>query len=110
MTSPDNPVHIAWTTVETADQARALATLLVEKRLVACAQISGPITSIYPWKNHIESAAEYRVALKFPASREQEILEVMNSAHPYEVPQWVSIPVAGIHAGYEKWIRDSTSA
>ena len=38
------------TTTETKEQAQKIAQYLVETRLAACVQITGPITSIYRWK------------------------------------------------------------
>lgn len=102
-------LKIAWTTVETGEQARRLASALVEARLVACAQVSGPITSFFSWKGAVQSEPEYRITLKFPASRESEILEHLKTAHPYEVPQWLSLCADQTHTPYAQWVFDSTS-
>ena len=37
-------------TTETKEQAEIIAQHLVDKKLAACVQIVGPITSIYRWK------------------------------------------------------------
>jgi len=44
------------TTAETKKDAQTIATDLVEKRLAACAQIIGPLTSTYWWKGKVETA------------------------------------------------------
>jgi periplasmic divalent cation tolerance protein len=46
------------TTTETKADAQAIAHALVEKRLAACVQIIGPITSTYWWRGEIETAEE----------------------------------------------------
>ena len=46
------------TTTETKADAQAIARALVEKRLAACVQIIGPITSTYRWRGEIETAEE----------------------------------------------------
>ena len=38
------------TTLENKADAERIAELLLERKLIACAQISGPITSLYRWK------------------------------------------------------------
>ena len=49
---------VVETTVESRQDAEKIASELVEKRLAACVQIIGPITSIYRWKGQIEKATE----------------------------------------------------
>jgi periplasmic divalent cation tolerance protein len=46
------------TTTEAEADAQAIARALVEKRLAACVQIIGPITSTYWWQGEIETAEE----------------------------------------------------
>ena len=49
------------TTTEKKEDAEKIAACLVEKRLAACVQIAGPISSLYRWKGKIERAR--RVAM-----------------------------------------------
>lgn len=46
------------TTFERKEDAERIAALLLERRLVACAQISPPITSIYRWHEEMATATE----------------------------------------------------
>jgi periplasmic divalent cation tolerance protein len=46
------------TTTETKSDAQAIARALVEKRMAACVQVIGPITSTYWWQGEIETAEE----------------------------------------------------
>ena len=36
------------------EKAKAIARRLVVERLAACAQVSGPLTSIYQWRENLE--------------------------------------------------------
>lgn len=47
------------TTIENRQDAERIAKALVERRLAACVQIVGPITSTYWWKGSIETAEEW---------------------------------------------------
>ena len=49
------------TTINTQEGAKKIADTLIEKRLVACVQISGLITSTYWWQGLIEVAQEWAV-------------------------------------------------
>jgi periplasmic divalent cation tolerance protein len=46
------------TTAGTKADAQQIARAVVEKRLAACVQIIGPITSTYWWQGKIETAEE----------------------------------------------------
>jgi periplasmic divalent cation tolerance protein len=60
---------------------------LVEKRLIACAQILGPIQSIYRWKGNVEDANEWLLLMKSKASLYPAIEEEIRRQHPYELPE-----------------------
>ena len=51
-------------TAGSSEEARRLADAAVEARLAACAQISGPITSVYRWEGSIQADEEWRVVFK----------------------------------------------
>ncbi len=52
------------TTTERREDAERIARALVEQRLAACAQVSGPITSTYRWQGEIETAQEWQCRAK----------------------------------------------
>ena len=56
-------IEVITTTAEQSD-AQAIAAMLVEKRLAACTQVSGPIESNYWWNDRIETAKEWQVTVK----------------------------------------------
>lgn len=96
-------IEIITTTAEKAE-AQAIASLLVQRRLAACAQIIGPIESHYWWNDRIEVAREWKVQAKTQgkhfAAAEQAILEV----HPYDEPEILAIPIVEVSAGYQGWL------
>jgi len=88
---------------------RELGEELVKLQLVACAQIEGPITSIYRWKEKIEEESEWRLTLKTDQSHFFQIEAFIVSNHPYEVPQIICLPITVSHDPYESWVRDQLS-
>ncbi len=52
------------TTTGDHELAERIATELVDRRLAACVQITGPITSIYRWQGQIERAEEWLCVAK----------------------------------------------
>lgn len=108
MSDHDDVFIAVITTAETEGDARRIASALVEQRLVACAQIDGPMTSVYRWKGAIETASEYRLTAKCRASRFADVSAAIKGLHPYEVPQIVAIPLVALSTAYENWLREST--
>ncbi len=97
-------------TVGDHEAALTLARSAVEARLAACAQIGGPIRSIYRWRGELEEADEWTVTFKTQLSRYREIEEFINENHSYEVPEIICIPIAMGNPAYLSWIAESTSA
>ena len=42
------------TTTETEQAAQDIAAALIEQRLAACVQVSGPIQSVYRWQGEVQ--------------------------------------------------------
>jgi periplasmic divalent cation tolerance protein len=97
-------------TVGDHEAALTLARSAVETRLAACAQISGPIRSIYRWQGELEEADEWAVVFKTRLSLYPQIEEFINEHHSYEVPEIVCTPIAKGNPAYLSWIIESTSA
>jgi periplasmic divalent cation tolerance protein len=92
------------------DEARgaAIADELVERRLVACCQAIGPITSTYWWEGRKEVAAEWLFVAKTAAERFDEVAAVIARLHPYDVPEIIATPIVAGTAAYLSWIEAET--
>jgi len=94
------------TTVSTQPDAEKIARVLVERRLAACVQIAGPITSTYWWQGKIETAQEWMCIVKARADRFGALEAAVLEVHPYEVPELVAMPVTEIGQAYQKWLEE----
>lgn len=94
------------TTTGTRHDAEQIAAELVSRRLVGCAQVTGPITSTFRWQGKVEAAEEWMCTLK--TSREQlaAIQRVFEAIHPYEVPELIAVPIVDGGAAYLKWLAE----
>src|SRR5215472_18804870 len=92
------------TTTETREEADRLARSAVERRLAACAQVAGPITSTYWWKGAVETASEWQVLFKLPVERYEAFQEVIRSAHSYDVPEIIATPITAGNPAYLEWM------
>jgi len=104
----DSDFIIVLTTFPADRDAEPFATTLVGERLAACVNLLPPMRSIYTWKDAIESADERQVVIKTTAARLRELEVRVKQLHPYEVPEFVVLPITeGSHA-YLTWLSAST--
>lgn len=94
-----------FTTTEKKDDAEVISREVVEKRLAACAQVLGPITSIYWWKEEIEKTEEWLCIMKSRSDLFEELEEAIKSIHPYEVPEIVAAPIVSGSHSYLEWLE-----
>lgn len=96
------------TTIDSVDGAASLARSAVEARLVACAQVVGPIVSTYRWEGSVTTDQEWLVVLKTAADRLDDLVAHLRSVHPYDVPEVVATPVVGGNPDYLGWLSSET--
>jgi len=112
MTTPEASARthvVAFTTAPSAEAARALVGALVERRLVACGTVIPGATSVYRWRDAIETQDEALVVLKTTAARWPELAAALPGLHPYEVPELMAVPVVGGHPAYLEWVTETTA-
>src|SRR6202041_2098384 len=61
------------TTTDSRAEAMELSRAAVEARLAACAQVAGPVASMYWWDGGLERAEEWLVLPKLPVARSDEV-------------------------------------
>ena len=98
---------IVFTTCADKESAKAIAMLLVEKRLAACVQMI-PIESIYIWEDKICDDSETALLIKSKTALFEEISTAIKDNHSYEVPEIIQIPITAGHSDYLKWIDGNT--
>ena len=92
------------TTTETQAQAQLLARQLVDSRLAACVQITGPIDSIYRWQGQVCEAREYRCTVKSIKRLSQQLVQEVVRQHPYETPEILVVDIAHCSDAYAQWL------
>lgn len=97
------------TTLPDREAAQRLGRRLVEERLAACAQVAGPVSSVYWWEGEVETAAEWYCHVKTLAARVPDLIARIRELHPYEKPEIISVPVTEGDAGYLRWIEESVT-
>lgn len=96
------------TTTGSAQDADRLARELVGRRLVACAQVLGPIRSTYRWEGEVQTEEEHLLVLKTRAALVDGVKAAVEDLHPYDVPELLVFDVADGSRAYLEWIDGET--
>jgi periplasmic divalent cation tolerance protein len=97
-----------YATFADAEEAARIARTLVEERLAACANILGPIRSIYRWEGRIEDAAEVAVLFKTSADTADALIGRLSGLHSYDVPAAMVWPISNALPRYAQWVASET--
>lgn len=107
LTMSSDHVIVASTT-DSEDAARVLAAGVIGAKLGACAQIVGPIISVYRWDGEVQTEREWRVEIKTATDRVAALTEHIKIHHSYDVPEIIATPITGGSAEYLSWLVDET--
>lgn len=99
---------IVASTTDSEEGARELAARVIEAKLGACAQIVGPVTSVYRWEGEVRTDTEWRVEIKTAADRVTPLVEAIQAAHSYDVPEILVTPIEGGSTEYLAWLVSET--
>lgn len=99
---------IVASTTDSESAARALAGDAIAANLGACAQIVGPITSVFRWEGEVQTEPEWRVEIKTAADRVVALTERIKAVHSYDMPEVIATPINGGSAEYLNWLVEET--
>lgn len=100
-------IYTTWPDAETAERVGAEA---VAERLAACANVLGPVVSIYRWEGAVSRATEVPMILKTREQVSERLRDFILARHPYETPAIVVLPVLadGSNPAFLDWITRET--
>jgi periplasmic divalent cation tolerance protein len=99
---------VAITTFAEEQHAVEMAERVVQQGAAACAQIDGPIQSVYRWEGQLCRDAEWRLTLKSTRSALARLQKIVLEHHPYDQPQWLVLNACDASPGYANWVEAST--
>jgi periplasmic divalent cation tolerance protein len=94
-----------YTTTEDGDEAGRIARSLVEKRLAACVQILGPVSSTYWWEDNVVEEHEYICVIKSRQDLYRDIEQSIREVHSYETPEILAVRLSEGSSAYFDWME-----
>jgi len=87
------------------EEAEKISKALLNEKLIACANIIGPVNSLFWWHEKIESAQEYVLLMKTRSEMFEKLAEKVKTLHSYEVPEIIAIPIVKVCTDYMEWLE-----
>jgi periplasmic divalent cation tolerance protein len=86
------------------EEAETIVQRLLEAKLIACANIIGPVSSHFHWSGKMEKAEEYLILMKSRKDLFEKLSETVKALHSYEVPEILALPVVEGSKAYMDWL------
>ena len=103
-------IILAVSTLPADFDAHALAGELVDLRVAACVTVLSGVRSVYRWEGALERSAEQQLLIKTTRDRVEALWAALRARHPYDVPEFVVVPVVDGNPDYLRWVEESVSS
>ena len=98
---------LAMTTLPPDFDATALAQEVVGAGLAACVNILPGVTSVYTWDGVPQADKEQQLFIKTTADYIERLWELLRERHPYDVPEFIVVPIEDGSEEYLRWVEES---
>ncbi len=101
----DEPQPLAVLVTASGDEeAEQLALALLQRRLIACANVVPHVRSVFRWQNRVERADESLLIVKTTVAALPELIKAVKLLHSYQMPEVVALPIVGGSTDYLSWL------
>lgn len=107
--SSSTPYRIVLVTVPSSEVADTIGAAAVERNLASCVNVLPGVTSHYMWEGKLEKSQELMMVIKSIDHRIKELELLVEELHPYDVPEFLVIPVSGGSQRYLDFLKIGTS-
>jgi periplasmic divalent cation tolerance protein len=100
---------IVFCTFPNLEEAKSIASILVEKKLAACCTLLPKVTSYYIWDSKLEENQEILMIIKTSLKCYDQLEKQIKMLHSYSVPEIICININQGSEAYLDWIYESTN-
>jgi periplasmic divalent cation tolerance protein len=91
-------------------ECKKIARHLLEKNLIACANVLPTVQSLYRWKGKVVDEKECLMLLKSGREQFSPLRAEIEKLHSYSVPEIIALPIIDGAPNYLNWITESIAA
>jgi len=96
---------VVFSTFASEEDAARVARVLIEERLIACANLLPGARSLYRWEGAVADAREVVVLMKTRKQDWAALLSRLHELHPYSTPELIAVRVAAGAPAYMEWLE-----
>ncbi len=100
---------IVYSTFASEEDAARVTRVLVEERLIGCANLVPGVRSLYRWEGEVADAREVLAIMKARKQDWTALLSRLHELHPYEVPECIAVRMAAGAPKYLEWLETALS-
>lgn len=93
-----------FSSVVNLEAAEKIGESVIEKKLAAIVQITGPVKSMYMWNGKMLKGEDWRIVMKTKRALYEKLEAEIKRLHPYGVPEILAMPVLEGNMDYLNWI------
>ncbi len=101
--------RVVLVTIDTPERAETISRDIVERRLAACVNIVPGLRSVYSWEGEVHCDDELLLVIKTSAACIDKLRDRILQIHPYDVPEFITIPIDDGSPGHLNWLADQVN-
>lgn len=98
-------IRLLYVTTKDLEQARHIGRTLLERKLIACANILPQMESIYRWNGEVQNDSEAVLILKTNTKLVEDATQAVLELHSYETPCVLALPIESGAKDYIQWLQ-----
>jgi periplasmic divalent cation tolerance protein len=103
----ESPYTLIIVTASSKSEAEKIVRTLLEERLIACANIIGPVHSLFWWQGKIDEAQEHLILMKTRKDLFNKLADKVKAIHSYQIPEIIAMPIVEGFKPYMEWLESS---
>ena len=100
-------IKFFYITTPNKKEAEQIAKKLLDKKLIACANVINNVNSYFVWKNKVQNSKEIIICGKTTSKNQTKIIKAVKSIHSYSVPCIIFFDIKNGNKDFLKWIKQS---
>jgi periplasmic divalent cation tolerance protein len=105
-----SPIVLIYVTAPSVHSAEKIGAMVVKEGFAVCANVLGPVRSVFRWQGKIERVREAVLILKTRKSRVASLTKRIKALHSYSVPCVVALPIIGGNEDFLVWVEMESKA
>ena len=100
-------IKFFYITTPNKREAKKTSKKLLDKKLIACANVISNVNSYFVWKNKVQNSKEVIICGKTTLKNQKKVIHIVKKLHSYSVPCVIFFDIKDGNIDFLKWIKQS---